>query len=208
MIETNLGDGPVWEDAEYDDEHVEDGIPHLDVVEYRNEREYKLHIIELLKAYDWAVETEVSDDSCEGRIDIVASHPAVGTIAVAVKRTHNFAGRNVGEGIAQIQNYRSLTYRDHNIDYWLLAPGFDATKGPDGRTSKSRKQMRNMIRRTIVELKMGMLSRQREALVFARPWDLSIPLRDPDSVSDARLKQIDETIASRNLKVSEYDPRE
>jgi hypothetical protein len=208
MTRRNFDDGPVWEDEEYDDEHVTDGIPHLDAVEYEFERDYKSHIIELLDAYGWTVETEVMDDDQNGRIDIVADHPAVGTIAVEVKRTHNYTGRHIAQGINQILSYRSRTYSDHDIDYWLLAPGFDATRAPRGRTSENRKQMRNMFRRTLVELKLGMLSRQREALVFARPWAMSIPLRDPESVSAARLKQINDTIANRKWKLSDYDPRE
>lgn len=202
MIRLPSGDGPVWEGAEYDEEDVIDGVPHLTAVEYIKEAAYKAHLIALLEAYEWDVETEVWANGRKGRIDIVAEHPAVGCVAIEVKRTRNYTGRNIAEGIAQIMNYRSYTYSDHDIDYWVLAPGFDASNGPRGF-----KQVRNMFRRTLAELKLGMLSRRREAIAFGKKLDLGIPLREPESLSEEDLQGINEQIADRMWNASEYDPR-
>lgn len=203
MIHLPIGDGPVWERAEYDEDDVIDGIPHLTAVEYRKEAAYKAHLIRLLEAYDWDVETEVGADGGKGRIDIVAEHPAVGCVAIEVKRTYRYRGRHVAKGIAQILNYRSYTYSDYDIDYWAVAPGFDARSGPKGF-----KQVRNMFRRTLAELKLGMLSRRREAIAFGKKLDLGIPLREPESLSEEDLQRINEQIADRMWNASEYDPRQ
>ena len=206
MIRINRGDGPVWEDAEYDEEDVIDGIPHLTAVEYRSEGVYKAHLIELLKAYDWDVETEVSDDGNNGYVDIVAEHPAVGAIGIEVKRTYGHRGRFLAEGIAQVMNYRSYTYSDHDIEYWALAPGFDAT--PSGYSGSQFKKTRNMFRQTLAELKLGMLSRRREAIGFGKARYLGIPLREPESVNEEDLDRINDSLAGRKLEVSRRGPPE
>lgn len=208
MIRTHTGDGPVWEDGEYDDHEVIDGVPELTAVEYKKEREFKMHIIALLKEYDWEVETEVADDADQGRIDIVAEHPAAGCIAIEVKRTRNYTARNIAEGIGQILNYRSYTYSNHDIDYWVVAPGFDAAKSGYQNERQRYMQVRNMFRRTLAELKLGMLSRRREGIAFGKQLDWGIPLREPESLTEADRETINENIAGRKWDVSEYDPRE
>ncbi|WP_017342157.1 hypothetical protein [Halorubrum sp. T3] len=208
MVGTHTGDGPVWEDAEIDDHEIIDGVPELTAVEYEKEREFKMHIIALLEEYDWDVETEVSDDDDRGRIDIVAEHPAVGCIAIEVKRTRSYTARNIAEGITQILNYRSYTYSNYDIDYWAVAPGFDVFVSRYQNERERQKQVRNMFRRTLAELKLGMLSRRREAIAFGKQLDWGIPLREPESLTDDDLDTINEKIASRVWDASEYDPRE
>ena len=201
MTQLPFDDGPVWENKAYDDDAVTDEVPHLTAIEWGNETPYKKHLIGLLEAYDWDVTTEVWDDDSQGRIDIVAEHPAVGCVAIEVKRTYRYTGHTVANGIGQILNYRSYTYSDYDIDYWALAPGFDTGSGPNGF-----KHVRNMFRRTLVELKLGMVSRRREAICFGKKRDLGIPLRDPETFSADDRRQINETIRDREWNVSEYDP--
>ncbi|WP_283402507.1 hypothetical protein [Halorubrum sp. DM2] len=200
MIRSHIGDGPVWEGAEYDDSEVINGVPDLTAVEYRKEREFKSHLIALLEAHDWNVETEVFDDDRNGRIDIVAEHPSVGCVGIEIKRTYRCNTKHIAEGFGQILNYRSYTYSDHDIDYWALAPGFDAS------ASKRKKQVRNMFRRTLAELKLGMVSRHREAICFGKQLEYCIPLRDPETVTQADLDTINGEIAKREWEVSEYEP--
>jgi len=197
-------DEPVWKRAEYDDEDVIDGIPHLTAVGYGIETAYKAHLIALLEEYGWDVETEVWANGKRGRVDIVAEHPAVGCVGIEVKRSRNYTGRHIATGIGQLLNYRSYTYSDYDIDYWALAPGFDV--GHNGGNGRHFKEVRNMFRRTLAELKLGMLSRRREAIGFGKKRELGIPLREPESVTEADLDKINETIADRTWDVSEYDP--
>ena len=208
MIRRHNRDGPVWEDAEIDEADMINGVPHLTAVEYEREQEFKQHIISLLEAYDWNVDTEVLDDERRGRVDIVAEHPAVGCVAIEVKRTRNYTTRHIAEGFAQILNYRSYTYSDHDIDYWALAPGFDGEIRPYRNRRKRHMQVRNMFRRTLAELKLGMLSRRREAIAFGKQLDWCIPLRDPETMTEDDLDTINEKIASREWDASEYDPRQ
>jgi hypothetical protein len=196
-------DDPIWKGAECDEDEIIDGIPELTAVEFSSGEAYKAYLIALLEEYDWDVESEVWDDDKHGRIDIIAEHPAVGCVGIEVKRTRNYIRHHIAKGTGQILNYRSYTFSDYDIDYWALAPGFDRGSGP-----RKFKQVRNMIRRILAELKLGMVSRRREAITFGKKLNLGIPLREPESLDEADIQRIDEKIADRKWDVTEYDPRE
>lgn len=206
MTTQHTGDSPVWEDAEYNEEAVRDGIPRLRASMYRLETEYKEHLIALLEESGWTVETEVLSDCGRGRVDIIADHPAVGCVGIEVKRTPTiYRPESPARGIAQLLNYQSYTFSDHDVDYWVLAPGFDSKLVPRQGTTDPKVRIKIMFKRILVELKFGMISWER--IIFGNYQGLRIPLRNPETVTSTDLDQIDEYLAERKWHGGEYDPR-
>lgn len=205
MINRHTGDGPVWEDAECDEETARDGIPYLQPSLYLRETEYKQHLIALLEEYGWSVDTEVYADGSRYSIDIIAEHPAVGCVGIEVKRTHKFKPKSLALGIAQLLNYRSLDFSGYDVDYWVLAPGFDSEPFLNQGTTDQMKQTQIIFLRVLVELKFGMI--RREQIYFGNYQGLRIPLRYPERLSEDQLDEINEYLAERKWVAGEYEPR-
>ena len=205
MTIEHTAESPVWEDAEYDEESVRDGIPRLRPSMYMQETAHKKHLIALLEEYGWTVDTEVWSDSGRGRVDIFAEHPDVGCVGIEVKRARTFVPQGVVMGIAQLLNYQSYTFSDHDVDYWVLAPGFESEPYLNQGATEPLKKVQIMLQRLLVELKFGMI--KREQIYFGNYQGLRIPFRDPEPVTQTDLDEIDEYLAERKWHGGEYEPR-
>lgn len=197
-----------WESREYSTTELVDGFPCLDVVNYDYETGYRKHLIEYLRHFGWDVTTEVTDVNHNGQVDIVAEHPSVGCIAFEVKRTPGNQGGPLGEGIAQLLNYRSYTYEDFDIDFWVLAPGFDVyTEGGETRMWGNRRMRMNLII-ILAELQLGLFPRSWRRIVFGKWGVESIRLRDPKRLGQSVRQPIAESLRDRTLNTGEYEPEE
>ncbi|WP_141212561.1 MULTISPECIES: hypothetical protein [unclassified Halorubrum] len=164
--------------------------------------------MKLLEKYDWDVSTEVWDDNRNGRVDIFAEHPSVGCIGIEVKRTPKRQGGPISEGIAQLLNYRSYTYEEFDVDYWVLAPGFDVSTGPGGMPSERKKQVQIQLQMILVELKMGMLVRWKRSILFGKSPTPRINPRHPEYFDEADRRALNETINGRSWDAGEYEAGE
>ena len=205
MTTENTDDSSVWEDAKSDEEAV-DTIPYLWPTMYKRETEYKRDIVALLEESGWSVETEVWSDCGRGRVDIIAEHPAVGCIGIEVKRTNAiYRAEGLATGIAQLFNYRSYTFSDHDIDYWGFAPGFDSEPYLVQGVTDPEARIQIWFKRILVELQFGII--RRNHLMFGNYQGLYIPLHDPERVTQADLDEIDEYLEERKYNDGEYEPR-
>jgi len=196
----------VWEN---EDDRLSNhlGNSHLGVV--RSEDELQEGLQRLLDSSGWNAQREVSPDSSEYRVDLLAEHGEYGTVGIETKFFKNSGGAKAADAHHQIvSKYRGKEYGGQKVDLWAICPYF---AGKNGGSFGRRNQQR--IRETMIRemfCRHGIayldLSKSNLYLDFAMSdRSKKIPISGPKIGKYEQAVDIGEIRDSIRRKIDKYD---
>lgn len=109
-----------------------------------SESEYQEWLASGMKRAGWTVKREVSPDTSNCRVDILAFREDIGTVGIESKMVTNSGAKETGEALSQLlSQYVGRTYGTRTVDAWALAlygDGFSTTDKSSSHSGTARTQ--------------------------------------------------------------------